>query len=129
MALCQSARKRQHHWNCNAPLRGKDGYVLTPLELEKEKLHFIDVPVVDAGDRYPFYDDYMASIGGLTNSSDLRTSTLISVIGTFVPQDGNLSLLQSLWTKVGVFTNHQALFSSFDWEPATLTVSSFMVHD
>ena len=76
-------------------VRGKDGYVLTPLELEKEKPNFIDIPVVDAGDRYPFYDDYMASIGGLTNPSDLRTSTLISLIGTFVPQDGNLSLLQS----------------------------------
>ena len=70
----------------------------------------------------------MASIGGITNPSDLRTSTLISLIGTFVPQDGNLSLLQNLWTKVGVFTNHQALFSSFDWGPANLTVSSSVVH-
>ena len=110
-------------------VRGKDGYVLTPLELEREKPHFIDVPLIDAGDRYPFYDDYMASIGGITNPSDLRTSTLISLIGTFVPQDGNLSLLQNLWTKVGVFTNHQALFSSFDWGSATLTVSSFIVQD
>ena len=109
-------------------VRGKDGYVLTPYELEKEKPHFIDAPLIDAGGRYPFYDDYMASIGGITNPSDLRTSTLISLIGTFVPQDGNLSLLQNLWTRVGVFTNHQALFSSFDWGSATLTVSSFVVH-
>ena len=53
----------------------------------------------------------MASIGGFTNPDDLLTSTLISLIGTFVPRDGNISLLQSLWTRVGVFTNHQALFS------------------
>ena len=104
-------------------VRGKDGYVLTPIELEREKPLFIDVPLVDAGDRFPFYDDYMASIGGITNPDDLRTSTLISLIGTFVPKDGNISLLQSLWTRVGVFTNNQALFSSFDWGSATLTES------
>ena len=69
----------------------------------------------------------MAGIGGITNPDDLRTSTLISLIGTFVPRDGNISLLQSLWTRVGVFTNHQALFSSFDWGSPTLTVSSVFV--
>ena len=110
-------------------VRGKDGYVLTPIELEREKPLFLDIPPVETGDRFPFYDDYMASIGGFTNPDDLRTSTLISLIGTFVPRDGNISLLQSLWTRVGVFTNHQALFSSFDWGSATLTVSSDFVCD
>ena len=110
-------------------LGGRMVGVLTPFELEKEKPLFIDTPLIDAGDRYPFYDDYMASIGGITNPSDLRTSTLISLIGTFVPKDGNHSLLQSFWTRVGVFTNHQALFSSFDWGSATLTVSSFVAHN
>ena len=109
-------------------VRGKDGYVLTPIELEREKPLFIDAPLIEAGDRFPFYDDYMASIGGLTNPDDLRTSTLISLIGTFVPQDGNISLLRNLWTRVGMFTNHQALFSSFDWGPATLTVSRIFVY-
>ena len=96
-------------------VRGKDGYPLTPIELEREKPFYIDVPLVDTGDRFPFYDDYMASNEGILNPDDLRTSTLISLIGTFVPKDGNISLLQSLWTRVRVFTNHQALFSSFDW--------------
>ena len=107
-------------------VRGKDGYVLTPFELEREKPKFIDVPLVEAGDRFPFFDDCMASIGGISNPDDLRTSTLISLIGTFVPRDGNISLLQKLWTRVGVFTNHQALFSSFDWGSATLTVSRIL---
>ena len=108
-------------------VRGKDGYVLTPIELEREKPLFIDVPLVETGDRFRFYDDYMASIGGITNPDDLRTSTLISLIGIFVSKDGNISLLQSLWTRVGVFTNHQALFSSFDWGSATLIVSRIFV--
>ena len=114
--------------NVTHQVRGRDGWVLTPVELEKEKPFFIDVPLVEAGDRFPFFEEYMASIGGITDPDDLRISTLISLIGTFVPKDGNLSLLQSLWTKVGQFTNHQALFSSFDWGSATLTVSiSFLV--
>ena len=87
--------------NATHQVRGKDGWVLTPVELEKEKPLFIDVPVIEAGDRIPFSEDYMASIGGITNPDDLRTNTLISLIGTFVPKDGNFSLLQSLWTKVG----------------------------
>ena len=109
--------------NVTHQVRGKDGWVLTPVELEKEKPFFMDVPLIEAGDRFPCFEDYMASIGGITNPDDLRTSTLISLIGTFIPKDGNFSLLQSLWTKVGQFTNHQALFSSFDWGSATLSVS------
>ena len=108
-------------------VKGKDGYVLTPIELEREKPLFLDVPLVETGDLFSFYDDYMASIGGITNPDDLRTSTLISLIGTFVPRDGNISLLQSLWTRVGVFTNHQALFCSCDWGSGTLTLSSGFV--
>ena len=106
-------------------VRGKDGYVLTPIELEREKPKqlFIDVPLVETGDLFPFFEDYMASIGGITNPDDLRTSTLISIIGTFTPRDGNISSLQNLWTEVGVFTNHRALFSSFDWGSATITPS------
>ena len=106
-------------------VRREDGYVLTPLELEREKPHFIDVPLVDAGDHFPFYEEYLASLGGITNPDDLRLTTLISLIGSFVPHRGNLALLQSLWTRVGSFTNHRALFTSFDWSSASLTVSYF----
>ena len=72
-------------------VRGKDGYVLTPLELEREKPHFVDVPLVDVGDHFPFYEEYLASLGGITNPDDLRLTTLISLIGSFVPNDGNLA--------------------------------------
>ena len=48
--------------NITHQVRGKDGWVLTPVELEREKPLFIDVPLVEAGDRFPFFEDYMASI-------------------------------------------------------------------
>ena len=104
-------------------VRGKDGYILTPLQLEKEKPLFIDAPLVDIGDKFPFYDDSVATLGGKSNPDELRMTTQISLIGTFVPRGGDLSLLRNLWTQFGVFTSHQGFFSDFDWQADNLTVS------
>ena len=104
-------------------VRGKVGYILTPLQLEKEKPLFIDAPLVDIGDKFPFYDDYVATLGGKSNPDELRMTTQISLIGTFVPRGGDLSLLRNLWTQFGVFTSHQGFFSDFDWRADNLTVS------
>ena len=38
-------------------VRGKDGQILTPLELQREKLLFENAILVDIGDKHPFYDD------------------------------------------------------------------------
>ena len=108
-------------------VRGKDGHILTPLELEKEKPLFIDAPLVDVGDKYPFYDEHMAGIGAFTNPTETRASMQISLIGLFVPYCGNVSLLQTLWTQKGVTANHQELFSPFDWGATKLTVGSFLI--
>ena len=104
-------------------VRDKDGYILTPLQLEKEKPLFIDVPLVDIGDKFPFYDDYVSTLGGTSNPGNLRMTTQMSMIGTFVPQGRDLSLLRNLWTRFGVFTSHQGFFSDFDWRADNLTVS------
>ena len=104
-------------------VRGKDGHILTPLELEKEKPLFIDVPLVDIGDKYPFFDDYMSTLAGSSSPDELRMSTQISLIGLFVPHGGNMALVRNLWTCFGAFTSHQGFFSDFDWRPDNLTVS------
>ena len=104
-------------------VRGKDVYILTPLQLEKEKPLFIDAPLVNIGDKFPFYDDYVATFGGTANPDELRMTTQISLIGTFVPHGGDLSLLKSLWSQFRVFTSHQGFFSDFDWGAGNLTVS------
>ena len=44
-------------------VRGKDGRVLSALDLEKEKPLFLTTPLVDIGPRFPFYEDYMAGVG------------------------------------------------------------------
>ena len=104
-------------------VRGKDGHVLTAFELEKKKPLFEDAPIVDIGESFPFYDEYIASLGGQKTSEDLHASTQIALIGKFVPHDGNVLLLQTLWTRTAEFMNHKEQFSPFKWSSATLTVS------
>ena len=107
-------------------VRGKDGHLLSALELEKEKPHFESAPLVDIGPRFPFYDDYMASAGGIACPEDLRLGTQLSLIGRAVPHFGNLAILEGLWAEVGNFTNHQDSFRQLDWSSLTLTVSLFI---
>ena len=108
-------------------VRGKDGHVLTAFELQKEKPLFETAPLVDIGPRYPFYDEYMASAGGLASPDDVRLGTQISLIGRLVPYSGDITLLQGLWSEVGNFTNHQELFGDLDWSSITLTVRVLFV--
>ena len=73
--------------------RGKDGHRLTPLELAKELPLFINAPLVDIGDKLPFYDYFLANQYALGNPEEHTQAAQISLICTFVPSDGNLSLL------------------------------------
>ena len=61
-------------------VRGKDGQVLTPFELEKEKPLFEDAPLVDIGCKYPFFDEYMAGIGSVTNPAEIGLAMQISLV-------------------------------------------------
>ena len=105
-------------------VRGRDGHVLTPLELEREKPFFENVPLVDVAEKYPFYDEYKTNSEGQQTIEDQRASAQISLIGSFVPHDGNIALLQTLLSRVGVYINHKEQLSPFDWGSVTLTVST-----
>ena len=107
-------------------VRENDGYVLTLLKLEKQKPRFIDAPLVDIGEKSPFFDDYMATLGGTSSPDELRMSTQISLIGILLPQREVLSLLRKLWTRFESFTSHQDFLSDIDWRGENLTVSSFI---
>ena len=95
-------------------VRGKDGQVLTPFELEKEKPLFGNKPLVNIGCKYPFYDEYMAGIGSVTNPTEVRLAMQISLVGHLVPICGDLQLLQTLWKQVREISNHQDIFSCYD---------------
>ena len=66
-------------------VRGKDGRILTPLELEREKPLFENAPLVDVGERYPFYDAFLANSEGQQTTEDQRASVQIALVGSFVP--------------------------------------------
>ena len=104
-------------------VRGKDGRVLTPVELEREKPLFENAVLVDIGDKHPFYDDYIAGTTATPSSEEIRICTQISLVGHFVPQCGDVLLLQTLWNQIGIAANHKEPFSPLEWGATTLTVS------
>ena len=104
-------------------VRGRDGHIQSALELEKEKPLFEFAPLMDIGPRFPFYEEYTAGVGGLSNPEDVRISPQKSLIARFVPHFGNLDVLEGLWTEVGNFTNHQEMFGDLDWSSTMITVS------
>ena len=108
-------------------VRDTDGRILTSLELERKKPLFENAPLVGVGERYPFYDEYLANSEGQQTTEDQRASVQIALVGSFVPHDGNISLLQTLWSQVGEYMNHKEQFSPFDWSSATMTVSLFLL--
>ena len=103
--------------------RGKKGQLLTPLELEKEKPFFMQVPLVETGSSNPFYEDHMAGLGSIAGQEEIRLCVQISMVALFAPRCGDLNVLESLWSQIGTVTNHQSLFSPYDWGSSKLTVS------
>ena len=74
-------------------VRGKNGQVLTPLELEKEKNIFLKAPLVETGCGYPFNDDYMAGLGSVAGQEEIRQCVLISMVALFAPRCGDLHVV------------------------------------
>ena len=64
-------------------LRGKDGKILTPYQLEMEHPHFKHAELVEVGQKLPFYDEYTSGVDYMTPSSDNRSRIQISVRSRF----------------------------------------------
>ena len=58
----------------------KNGQILTPSELEKEKPIFMEAPLVETGCSYPFYDEYMAGLGSVVSQEEIRLCVQISMV-------------------------------------------------
>ena len=105
-------------------VRGRDGKLLSPSELEAELPKFIDVELVDIGVKLPFDDEFMAGHDHMSSSSENRVRIQISTLGHSLPTFGNLRALRELCKDIGVVVNHQSLFSDFNWGKERLSVSS-----
>ena len=103
--------------------RGKKGQLLTPLELEREKPFFMQAPLVETGCSYPFYEDHMTGLGSIAGQEEIRLCVQTTMVALFAPRCGDLRVLEPLWLQLGTVTNQQSLFSPYDWDSSTLTVS------
>ena len=57
-------------------VRGRDGKLLSPLELEAELPKSIDVELVDIGVKLPFYDEFLAGHDHMASSSENITTPI-----------------------------------------------------
>ena len=111
-------------------VRGKDGKLLTPYQLEFELPLFINAPLVEIGQKLPFYDEYMAGTDYMSSSSSNRARVQLSVLAKILPSSGDIEVLKSFWSDVGVIVNHQSLFTDFNWGKERLSVSfKFLIEE
>ena len=108
-------------------VRGRDGKLLTPFELQRELPCFIEEQLVDIGEKLPFYDEYIQGTDYMASSSENRVRIQISVLGNYLRSQGDISILKSFWRDVGVIVNHQSLFTDFNWSKERLSVSTSSV--
>ena len=107
-------------------VRGRNGKVLTAIELAKELPKFIHTELVDVGERFPFYDDFMQGRPTALVTSESRAKLQLSIIGDFLQTQGDFSLLKSLWSRISAHTDYQANLCDFDWSEERITVGSFL---
>ena len=128
--LRKDQRWRYEHLSVEDPVtgtirhhvRGRDGKLQTPYQLEMEYPKFKKAELVDIGEKFPFYDEIMAGNTHMTSSSDSRVMVQMSILEHFLPAFGNIGALKSLWRDVGVVVNQQALFADFNWGKERLRV-------
>ena len=86
---------------------------------------FIHTELVDAGERFPFENDFLRGGTAAIVTPLSRVKIQICLIGEFVSKQEDISLLRSLWAQTGSFTNFQATYCNFDWSEERITVSAF----
>ena len=67
---------------------------------------FIDAPLVEIGQKLPFFDEYMVGVDYMSSPLDNRARVELSVLAKFLPRTVDLEVQKSFWNGVGVFVNH-----------------------
>ena len=104
-------------------VRGRNGKILTKLELAKELPKFIHAELVDIGERLPFYEDFVRGRTTPLITPESRARTQLCIVADFIQHHGDIAILRSMWAKISSFTDHQAVLCDFDWGEERMTVS------
>ena len=108
-------------------VRGANGKILTKIELANQLPKFIKAELVDIGERFPFYEDFIRGTTTALVMQEARVKTQLCLVGDFIKTVGDLSVLRNMWARMGAFTNHQATVCDFDWSEERMSVSIFLV--
>ena len=103
-------------------VRGRNGKILSKIELAQELPKFIHTELIDVG--FPFYDDYIKGSTSALATPQSRMKTQICLIGDFIQSLGDLRILRKLWARAGSYTGYQTAFQDFDWSEEHIMVSS-----
>ena len=104
-------------------VRGRNGKILSKIELAKELPKFIHVELVDIGERFPFYEDFIRGRTTPLVTPESRARTQLSMVDDFIQSYGDITVLRSMWAKISSVTDHQASLCDFDWGEERMTVS------
>ena len=104
-------------------VRGRNGKLLSKVELAKELPKFIDSELVDIGERFSFYEDFLQGRTAPLVTPESRARTQLCIVGDFIQNQGDLSVLRNLWAKISYFTDYQTVLCDFDWGEKRMTVS------
>ena len=89
-------------------VRGRNGKLLTKIELAKELPKFIHMELVDLGERIPFYDDFIRGRTTPLITPESWARTQLNIVSDFLQTEGDLCTLRNLWARISSFTDHQA---------------------
>ena len=106
-------------------VRGANGKILTKIELASQLPKFINVELVDIGERFPFYEDFLRGTTTAFVTQEARVKTQLCLVGDFIKTIGDLTVLRNLWSRMGAYTNHQATVCDFDWGEERISVRVF----
>ena len=77
-------------------VRGREGKLLSMIELAKELPTFIHLELVDICERFPFYDDLVKGRTAALIASESRAKIQLCIIGNVIQSQGDLSILKNL---------------------------------
>ena len=77
-------------------VRGRNGRILSQVELAKELTKFIRTELINVGERFPFYEDYLKESTTALATPQSRAKTQIRLIEDLIPRQGDVAILQNL---------------------------------
>ena len=129
--LRRDQRWRYEHLKSTDPItlkthhrvRGRNGKILSKIELAKELPKFIHMELVDIGERFPFYEDFVRGRTAPLATPESRARTQLVLVADFIQSHGDITVLRNMWAKISSVTDHQASLCDFDWGEERMTVS------